>query len=326
MSTICAFFHIPPFTQPRGLCYNGARGVNMKKMILAALALLWMMLPAQAATVTDANGRELSFAEAPERVVSLLGSYGEVWMEAGGNLVGTTEDAAEGDIVNLGSHSEPNMELLIQLEPDFVILSADTAAHPAIGDVLESAGIAHGYFSMQTWQGYMEMLKTFTNLTGRGDLYENAEKSVQTSIEMTLADAKNHPDYGRQSALLLRSYVTSVKAKDSEGTVAGPILKEMGLVNIADGESMLSENLSMEAILMTDPDWIFVVTMGADQAGAEKMLEDTLLSNPAWSTLTAVREGRYVVLDRELFHLRPNGRWAEAYKEIYRLVYAGEEE
>jgi len=298
----------------------------MKRTILAALALLLMALPARAATVTDANGRELNFDRPPERVVSLLGSYGEVWLEAGGNLAGTTEDAAKGEIVNLGSHSEPNMELLMALEPDFVILSADTAAHPAIGDVLESAGIPHGYFSMQTWQGYMELLNTFTGLTGRADLYKEKEKSVRSSIEATIADAQSHPDYGRQTALLLRSYVTSVKAKGSEGTVTGPILKEMGLVNIADGDSALSENLSMEAILAVDPDWIFVVAMGADQAGAERMLKDTLLSNPAWGTLTAVREGRFVTLDRELFHLRPNGRWAEAYKEIYRMVYAREEE
>ena len=297
----------------------------MKKMLLAALALL-LMIAARAETVTDAKGREISFAEPPQRVVSLLGSYGEVWLEAGGNLVGTTEDAAEGEIVNLGSHSEPNMELLMALEPDFVILSADTAAHPAIGDVLESAGVPHGYFSMQTWQGYMEMLKNFTALTGRADLYAAKEKSVKSSIEATLADAQSHPDFGAQTVLLLRSYVTSVKAKGSEGTVAGPMLKEMGLVNIADGESPLSENLSMEAILLQDPDWIFVVSMGADQAGAEKMLQDTLLSNPAWGTLSAVREGRFVTLDRELFHLRPNGRWAEAYKEIYRIVYAREGE
>lgn len=296
----------------------------MKRMLLAAFALL-LILCARAETVTDANGREISFDRPPERAVALLGSYGEVWLEAGGNLVGTTEDAAQGEIVNLGSHSEPNMELLLALEPDFVILSADTAAHPAIGDVLESAGVAHGYFSMQTWQGYMDMLKTFTDLTGRADLYEEKEKSVRTSIEATIADAQSHPDYGGQTVLLLRSYVTSVKAKGGEGTVAGPILKEMGLVNIADTDALLSENLTMEAILVADPDWIFVVTMGANQAGAEQMLQDTLLSNPAWNTLTAVREGRYAVLDRELFHLRPNGRWAEAYKEIYGLLYAQEE-
>lgn len=294
------------------------------KKLMAAAVLLLMMFSAHAETVSDAMGNEIAPDGIPGRVVSLLGSYGKVWQEAGGMLVGTTEDAVDpecDEIANLGSHSQPNMELLFALEPDFVILSADTAAHPAIGDVLTGAGIPHGYFSMQTWQEYMEMLKTFTRLTGREDLYAAAEASVQNAIEAILSDARNHPDYGAQSALLLRAYATSVKAKGSEGTVAGPMLKEMGLNNIADGDSILSENLTMEAILMADPDWIFVVTMGADQEGAIRMLNDALLSNPAWATLTAVREGRYVVLDRELFQLRPNGRWAEAYETLYGLIY-----
>lgn len=288
----------------------------MKRILLAALALL-LIMTAHAEDFAGMNALET----APQRVISLLGSYGEVWQEAGGTLIATTEDAAQGDVVSLGSHSEPNMELLLALNPDFVILSADTAAHPAVGELLESAGIPHGYFSMQTWQGYMDMMKTFTQITGRDDLYANAEKTVQQPIGECIAAAQSRPDFGKKTALLLRAYVTSVKAKGSEGTVAGPILREMGLVNIADSDSMLTENLTLEAILAADPDYIFAVTMGADQEGAEKMLEDALLSNPAWNTLTAVREGRFVVLDRDLFHLRPNGRWAQSYETIYEIVY-----
>lgn len=301
------------------MCYNGENctgRTDMKRILLAALALL-LIMTAHAEDFAGMNAPET----VPQRVISLLGSYGEVWQEAGGTLIATTEDAAQGDVVSLGSHSEPNMELLLALNPDFVILSADTAAHPAVGDLLESAGIPHGYFSMQTWQGYMDMMKTFTQITGRDDLYANAEKTVQQPIGECIAAAQSHPDFGKKTALLLRAYVTSVKAKGSEGTVAGPILREMGLVNIADSDSMLTENLTLEAILAADPDYIFAVTMGADQEGAEKMLEDALLSNPAWNTLTAVREGRFVVLDRDLFHLRPNGRWAEAYETIYEIVY-----
>ena len=294
----------------------------MKKLCSLALALLMLTLSACAAEFTDAKGRQVSLDGTPVRAVSLLGSYGKVWQEAGGTLVGTTEDAVgEGSIASLGSHSQPGMETLFALEPDFVILSADTAAHPAVGDVLEAAGIPHAYFSMETWQGYMDMMEIFTSVTGRADLCDQAKENVADAVARTIAEAETHPAFGNQTALLLRAYVTSVKAKGSEGTVAGPILKEMGLVNIADSDSSLSESLTMESILVSDPDWIFVVTMGADQEGAARMLSETLLSNPAWNTLTAVREGRYAVLDRELFQLRPNGRWAEAYETIYELVY-----
>ena len=84
------------------------------------------------------------------------------------------------------------------------------------------------------------------------------------------------------------------------------------------------EREKLEAILEADPDYIFVVAMGTDLEAAQKTLEDTLLSNPAWNTLTAVREGRFVTLDRELFHLRPNARWAESYQIIYDLLYLEE--
>ena len=70
-----------------------------------------------------------------------------------------------------------------------------------------------------------------------------------------------------------------------------------------------------------DAGWHFAVTMGADEAGAERMLRETLLSHPAWATLTAVREGRFAVLDRDLFHFRPNERWAESYRIVFDLLY-----
>ena len=297
---------------------------DMKRILPALLALILMTVSARAAVISDAKGREIDLPRTPQRVVSLLGSYGNVWLEAGGTLSGTTEDAVDAagaQTVNLGSHSKPDMELLFSLEPDFVILSADTAAHPAIGDVLAAAGVPHGYFSMQTWQEYMEMMEAFTSVTGWADLYERARAEVENPIRETIERAQANENFGKNTALLLRTYVASVKAKGSEGTVAGQILEEMGLVNIADGDSSFEENLTMEAVMMADPDWIFVVSMGADQQGAMRTLETTLLSNPAWSTLTAVREGRYAVLDRELFQLRPNGRWAEAYEAVYELIY-----
>lgn len=301
----------------------------IRKILTLALAAMLLAVSASAATLTDALGREVNFDKTPENVVALLGSYGEVWIAAGGHLSGTTEDAlespgavAQGGVANLGSHSEPNMELLMSLEPDFVILSADAAAHPAIGEVLEQAGIPCAYFSMTDWRGYMDMLRDFTEITGREDLYLEQVETVQKPIEDLIAAAQAQPDYGQKTALLLRAYSTSVKAKGSEGTVTGPILSDMGLTNLADGDSALSENLTLEAILTADPDYIFVVTMGSDQEAAVKQLEDSLTSNPAWASLTAVREDRFAILDRELFHLRPNGRWAESYQILYDLLYA----
>lgn len=298
----------------------------MKKLLALVLTLM-LCLSASAVTFTDTNGREVTLDTCPESVVALLGSYGEVWLAAGGRLAATTQDAlesegalAQGGIENIGSHSEPNMELLYSLNPGLVILSSDTAAHVDINTVLEEAGIPTVFLSILSYEEYLDTLKIFTELTGREDLMAEAEANVREPIDAMIAEAQAMDDFGTHTCLLLRAYATSVRAKDSSSTVAGVVLSDMGFVNIADGDSALSENLTLEAIIAADPEYIFMVPMGSDTNAAIASMEETFTSNPAWGTLSAVTEGRYIMLDKALFHQRPNGRWAESYATILDLL------
>ena len=287
----------------------------MKKCLPILLVLALLLGCASARSFSDANGRELSI-ESPQRVISLYNSYGDAWLSAGGTLVGsiadTFEDGRLDGVQNLGSHIAPNMELLFCLEPDFVLLSADVASHRELAPVLEEAGIPCAFFSTPDYKSYMEMMELFCSLTGRDDLYRRQLESVQAPIEAMIAEAQSLPE--GPSALFIRANSSSVKYKNSEGTVAGNILRDMGFVNLADGNSALCEGVSMETVLMADPDYIFVVLQGSSSEAAEKSLASVLTDNPAWSSLSAVREGRFYILDRELFHYHPNGRWAEAYE------------
>ena len=52
-----------------------------------------------------------------------------------------------------------------------------------------------------------------------------------------------------------------MKAK-TDDNLAGQILKEFGLANIADNDKSMLEDLSLEHIVKQDPDYIFVLTMG----------------------------------------------------------------
>ena len=73
---------------------------------------------------------------------------------------------------------------------------------------------------------------------------------------------------------------------------------------------------------MMDPDYIFITTMGSDPEKAMIALQEQFSSSPAWQALSAVQNGRVIELDRELFHLKPNARWAESYQVIGELLYA----
>ena len=77
----------------------------------------------------------------------------------------------------------------------------------------------------------------------------------------------------------------------------------------------------MEAILEADPAHIFLVLQGADSTAAWENLERTLLSNPAWQSLTAVREGRCHTMEHQLYNLKPNAQWGEAYEKLADILY-----
>ena len=138
---------------------------------------------------TDALGREVQVNKKPERVASLLGSFADVWLLAGGTLCASAEDAWEdfglelGNAVNIGGAHSPSLELLISASPDFVIASASTASNVEMKDSLESMGITVAYFDVDNFDDYLRMLDICTDITGRKDLYEQNGLAIKSKID-----------------------------------------------------------------------------------------------------------------------------------------------
>lgn len=121
---------------------------------------------------------------------------------------------------------------------------------------------------------------------------------------------------GAPTVLSLRASATFIRAKNSHDNVLGEMLKSLGCVNIADHDEYLIENLSMEHIIEKDPDYIFIVQQGDDAEGTKKNIDSFIAENPAWSELTAVKEGRVYLMEKSLYALKPNDRWGEAYAKL----------
>lgn len=278
-------------------------------------------------TFTDALGRAVTVEKNPQRVAALIGSFADVWMLAGGSLCAAAEDAWDDfglelpEAVNIGGAHSPNLEVLLASDPDLVIASASTASNVEMKEVLETAGITVAYFDVDNFGDYLEMLAVCTDITGRKDLYEKNGLAVQTqiaAIKEALSDSKLTEQ--ERTVLLLRAHSGSVKAKGSQGTVLGEMLADLGCINIADSETSLLENLSVESVVRQNPHHIFVVTMGDDTEKALGRLEQMMNENPAWGMLDAVREERLHVMDRKLFNMKPNGKWAESYEKLSAIL------
>ena len=316
-------------------------GDNMKRIILALLCAVALLAGcaqeqesespsagAGAISFTDDLGREIS-VDRPERVAALTGSFADLWCLAGG---GDTLVAAAGDswtsfgldlpetVADLGGIKEPDLERLLAAQPDLVLLSSNTAAQVELLEVLDRAGLTAACFNVTNFDEYLNMLDICTRLTGDDRAYEAYGTALKEQIER----AKDRADGSDPTVLYIRATGSSCKVKNSKDTVLGEMLADLGCVNIADRENALLEQLSMEAILQADPDYIFAVLQGADGTAAQKTLEAALLSDPAWQSLSAVREGRFHVLEHRLYNLKPNARWGEAYEKLADILYPEE--
>lgn len=280
---------------------------------------------AQQITFTDDLGRKVSI-QRPKRVIAMIGSFADVWNLAGGEdtLAGTANDAWTSfeldlgeDVVDIGAVKEPNLEMILAAEPDLILGSVKTASNLELMETFEQAGITAAYFDVNGFGDYLRMLKICTDLTGHPECYEKNGLQVQQQIQTVLErKTEEFP-----TVLTIRATGSSCKVKNSTGTVMGEILYDLGCVNIADSDTTLLENLSMESIIAADPDYIFVVLQGADSAKAEQTVKTVLLSNPVWSHLRAVQEEKFYVMEHRLYNLKPNARWGEAYEKLADILY-----
>ncbi|MGN0618619.1 MAG: ABC transporter substrate-binding protein [Ruminiclostridium sp.] len=282
---------------------------------------------AETYTFTDALGREVTVEKNPKRTAALIGSFADVWQLAGGEVCAAAEDAWDDfglelpEAVNIGGAHSPSFEALLSADPDFVIGSASTAADVEIKEQLETAGITVAYFDVDSFEDYLGMLDTCTEITGRKDLYEKNGLSVKNEIDRIKEElkAENLPEEKR-TVLILRVSSGFVKAKGSDGTILGEMLADLDCINIADSDTSLLDDLSVESVIRREPQHIFVVTMGDDTEKALSNLTRMMEENPAWGTLEAVKENRLHVLDRRLFNIKPNAQWAKAYEQLSEIL------
>ena len=300
----------------------------MRKVVAMLLAVLLCLGPgskAEGVSFEDDLGRTVT-VEDPQRVAVLIGSFAQIWYLAGGldSLVATASDAWTGfdiplgeDVINLGATKQVSLEAVIAADPDFVIASVNTEADLALREPLEAMGIPTAYFQVSTFEDYLHMLDILTQITGCRENYERYGLAVCDQVDR----AKERADGSAPTALYIRVSGSGCRVKNSVNSVLGEMLKDLGAVNIADSQDSLLENLSMEVILQEDPEYIFVVLQSTDPSVAQGVLEKTLLSDPAWDSLTAVQEGRFFLMDPALYNLKPNDRWGEAYENLANILY-----
>ena len=223
-------------------------------------------------------------------------------------------------LVDSNAGKSINRELLLSNRPDFVIASADIDAQRACAEILQTAEIPIAYFRVDSFDDYLHMLDVCTRITGNRDAYETYGAAVSKRIEEICSSVS---DQKAPKILFIRAGSEIAKAKVSGDHFVCDMLVDLNTQNIADSVPILLDGLSIEEILIADPDYILVSTMGNESAAISNIEE--MFSTEAWSSLRAVRENHYYFLPKDRFQYKPNQRWGDAYDYLKELLYGGED-
>ncbi|TJX13526.1 ABC transporter substrate-binding protein [Tissierella creatinini] len=273
----------------------------------------------------DGSGEEVSIHKNPKRVVVLFSSFLDIWTKNGGELIGMVEDTSGSPIPGtegvetVGRTGAISLEKIISLEPDLVILSSNTSSQMEMVPSLKQNNIPVIAFDYKFKEDYYKMVKLFTAINEREDLYEEnvlaIEKEIQEIVEKT---SEEKP----KKVFLMFASSKSLEARGSNSTV-GEIFADLNAVNITDesGVPFEDQSFSMEKLIEEDPEYIFVITMGSDMEKVQDKIKADAESNPAWASLSAVKNNKYIFLPKELFTYKANERYAEAYEYVAKILY-----
>lgn len=256
----------------------------------------------------------------------LNSSIADLFLLAGGSVDITVQDSIDRGFVpddvllaDSASGMNINREILISGAPDLVLGSADTVSHVKLKRFLDERGVDMILIKQDSFEDFLSVFRTLTEITGREDLFVKYGLGQKAAIEEIIEECRGEED--KPCVLFVRAgnAFSSVRAKRADDHFAAGIIEDLGAANAADVNDVLTESLSLEAMIASDIDKILIVPQGDEEESISYM--NSLFSRPGWRDIKAVKEGEVHFLPKDLFHYKPNGRWAEAYAVMKEVLY-----
>jgi iron complex transport system substrate-binding protein len=250
-----------------------------------------------ATTAPETTAPEDTEGDAPERIVSLSPSATEILFAVGaGDQVVAVDDQSDfpEDVPTTDlSGYEPNVEAIIEYEPDLVV--ADFLAEDIVAG-LEAAGAeVLVQDAAATLEDTYDQVAELAVVTGHEDEGAELVAEMRADIDELVASV---PD--RDAAPTYYHELDDTLYSVTSETFIGELYALAGLENIADeadpdGEFGGYPQLSAELIVAADPDFIFLADTECCGQTAE-----TLAARPGFADLSAIADGNVVELSDDI--------------------------
>jgi len=265
------------------------------KLAVACMALWAGMLPSismtqnaattqatSSFTLKDDRGRVVVIDKAPQRVITLLPSLGEIVCElqACDRLVGVDRYSNWPDRVKslpqLGGIDDTQLEALIKLKPDLVLL----ARSARVTQRLESMGIKVVALEPQNQEDMRRVIQLIAGALHLPQPQDRAQilwQSIQQKLE---AAALRVPAKAKGMRIYFEAGSGYFAA--GEASYIGETLKRLGLVNVVTPAMGAFPQVNPEFVVKANPQIIFM---------GERTATD-LKSRPGWQRIEAIAQQR----------------------------------
>lgn len=279
-------------------------------------------------TFIDGLGEEQTVKKNPTVVVGMYTSLVDAWMANGGHIEGITQwggmdipGVENAEII--GTASAPDLEKVVSMQPDLAIASTG-GYHADLRKFLKENDIPYLVYQLKVMEDYIYISKVISEITGDEEAYKKNCVDVVKRVFQIAEYIKDNTE--KQPRVLVLSSTPGNTNMRLETSPNGKKLDRLGAVNvITEGEDY--QPLNMEKVLIEDPDIIIIQANPSKTDGfksqkeTDKAVMDAFAKDPAWNSLTAVKNNKIIMLPRSLFYYIPNDRFDEAYEFVAKRVY-----
>jgi len=260
----------------------------------------------------DDLGNEVTFFEPPKRIVSLAPSNTEILFALGLNseIIGVTEFCDYPEEAKrkekIGGFSNPNLEKIYSLEPDFVFGIRGNPKDTLINlTKLNFNVLAYDPLDVDELLNLIELIGKIVDK--REEAY-NLINKMEEKRNSLINKAKLLPKKRVYLELWNNPYMSV-----GENSYLNKIIEETGGINIAKKAKGDWPILSQEFIINENPEVIIIAYMGQNI--------DEVLKRPGWENIDAVKNKRVYYINPDLlFRLGP--RIVDGMEELFNSIHS----
>lgn len=260
----------------------------------------------EARTVKHAMG-ETVLTGTPERVVVLTQEGTEAVLELGITPVGAVNsglgdswfphiaDHMQG-VTELGDESQPNVELILELQPDLII--GNKVRHELIYDQLKE--IAPTVFSEDLAGQWKNNFKLYSEALGKTVEGEAALASYDAHIE----EAKSKLDGQLSKEVSIVRFLPQAVRIYQKDTFAGVILQDLGFARPASQDvDNFMEVIDKERIADMDGDVMFYFNADYDEEKGGTLNQQEWMNDPLYASLNIAKNDTAFQVDEIVWNL-----------------------